>query len=260
LNPRQPLTPAPHAIYSGSAASSAAASNQAVNQTANGTTVLRIESVPDPYYGSATANSLGGSSANIISNGFVGTFIGGGGNASYPNRVGADYASVLGGLGNTASGEASTAMGRSATASVFISTEMRWNITANGNVSTAMGRKCTANGDSSTATGRQAKALHDGTFVRADSQVADFASTGNNQFCIRASGGVQLSTDMSVFFGSQTRQMLNLYGTVDADGVALAAIQGLNQKVEQKNAKIAELKRELEKLKQVVDKLANTTN
>jgi hypothetical protein len=43
--------------------------------------------------------------------------------------------------------------------------------------------------------------------------------------------------------------------TVDADGVALAAIQGLNQKLEQKNAEVAELKRELEKLKHVVDKL-----
>jgi hypothetical protein len=42
---------------------------------------------------------------------------------------------------------------------------------------------------------------------------------------------------------------------VDADGVALAAIQGLNQKLEQKNAEVAELKRELEKLKHVVDKL-----
>lgn len=45
--------------------------------------------------------------------------------------------------------------------------------------------------------------------------------------------------------------------TVDADGVALAAIQGLNQKVEEKNAEIRDLKRELEQLKQIVDKLAN---
>jgi hypothetical protein len=44
---------------------------------------------------------------------------------------------------------------------------------------------------------------------------------------------------------------------VDADGVALAAIQGLNQKLDQKNAEIAELKRELEKLKLMVDKLVN---
>jgi len=48
--------------------------------------------------------------------------------------------------------------------------------------------------------------------------------------------------------------------TIDDDGVALAAIQGLNQKVEQKNAAIAELKHELEKLKQVVDKLANANH
>jgi hypothetical protein len=36
--------------------------------------------------------------------------------------------------------------------------------------------------------------------------------------------------------------------TVDADGVALAAIQGLNQKVEQKDAEIAELKEQGETL------------
>ena len=38
--------------------------------------------------------------------------------------------------------------------------------------------------------------------------------------------------------------------TVDADGVALAAIQGLNQKLEQKQAEITELKQRLEKLEQ----------
>ncbi len=38
--------------------------------------------------------------------------------------------------------------------------------------------------------------------------------------------------------------------TVDADGVALAAIQGLNQKVEEKDARIKELEQRLEKLEQ----------
>ena len=38
--------------------------------------------------------------------------------------------------------------------------------------------------------------------------------------------------------------------TVDADGVALAAIQGLNQKVEEKEARIKELEQRLEKLEQ----------
>ena len=50
--------------------------------------------------------------------------------------------------------------------------------------------------------------------------------------------------------------------TVDADGVALAAIQGLNQKVEkelkQKDAKIAALERELGELRQLVNTLIPT--
>jgi len=46
--------------------------------------------------------------------------------------------------------------------------------------------------------------------------------------------------------------------TVDADGVALAAIQGLNQKLERENAK---LKARLEKLEQLLnDKLKGGVN
>jgi hypothetical protein len=40
---------------------------------------------------------------------------------------------------------------------------------------------------------------------------------------------------------------------VDEGGVALAAIQGLNQKLEQKDTEIAELKRRLEKLEKIID-------
>jgi hypothetical protein len=40
--------------------------------------------------------------------------------------------------------------------------------------------------------------------------------------------------------------------TVDADGVALAAIQGLNQKLEQKETEITELKQRLAALEQLV--------
>jgi hypothetical protein len=47
-----------------------------------------------------------------------------------------------------------------------------------------------ANGDYSFAAGRQAKAEHTGSFVWADSTAADWASTGANQFLIRAAGGV----------------------------------------------------------------------
>ncbi|HMJ90379.1 MAG TPA: tail fiber domain-containing protein, partial [Candidatus Acidoferrum sp.] len=47
---------------------------------------------------------------------------------------------------------------------------------------------------------------------------------------------------------------------VDADGVALAAIQGLNQKVEEKETRISVLEKELTELKQTVKKLLERKN
>jgi len=67
--------------------------------------------------------------------------------------------------------------------------------------------------------GRRAKALHDGSFVWADSTNADFTSSTNNQFSIRAAGGVRFHTNTSISFGAQTRQMLNLWGTQYGIGV-----------------------------------------
>jgi hypothetical protein len=53
----------------------------------------------------------------------------------------------------------------------------------------------TASGDYSFAAGNRAKANHTGAFVWADGTGADFASTGINQFLIRASGGVGIGTN-----------------------------------------------------------------
>ena len=50
------------------------------------------------------------------------------------------------------------------------------------------------NAQAALAAGRLANANHTGTFVWADSQIATFASTGTNQFLIRASGGVGIGT------------------------------------------------------------------
>ncbi len=47
----------------------------------------------------------------------------------------------------------------------------------------------------SLAAGQRARAIHDGTFVWADGQDADFASTGVNQFLVRAGGGVGIDTN-----------------------------------------------------------------
>lgn len=49
-------------------------------------------------------------------------------------------------------------------------------------------------GDYGIAAGFSAQALHDGAFVWGDSTLATFASTGPNQFIVRASGGVGINT------------------------------------------------------------------
>jgi hypothetical protein len=51
-----------------------------------------------------------------------------------------------------------------------------------------------ANGEDSFAAGERAQALHEGTFVWSDSSGTDFASTGVNQFLVRASGGTGIGT------------------------------------------------------------------
>jgi hypothetical protein len=57
------------------------------------------------------------------------------------------------------------------------------------------GTRNVASGNYSFAAGRRAHALHHGSFVWADTTDADFASTGDNQFLIRASGGVGVGTN-----------------------------------------------------------------
>jgi hypothetical protein len=207
-----------------------------LNLISGGTNVLRIVALNDPGNG-ITANSRGGSPANVISNGVYGGFIGGGGNASFPNRVGGSYASVLGGSGNlamglnstamgefsTASGRASVAMGRGVVASAdsalamgestlsrgWSSTAMGYLTKATNDNATAMGQGSIAGGWDSTAMGTYAvasanysmaagyypQANHPGCFVWADStSLTPFASTASNQFLIRASGGVGIGT------------------------------------------------------------------
>jgi hypothetical protein len=55
--------------------------------------------------------------------------------------------------------------------------------------------------------------MHDGSFVWADSQFKAFSSTGSDQFCIRAEGGVQLDGSTSLNFGATAREMLNLFSS-----------------------------------------------
>jgi hypothetical protein len=141
---------------------------------------------------SGAASVIGGGIRNIVSNSY--TTVGGGNQ----NTASGANATVSGGTQNTASGiDATVAGGNLNTASGLVST------VGGGQINVASGEESTipggvnnvAAGDWSFAAGQEAQALHQGAFVWADSQIATFASTANDQFLIRAQGGVGIGTN-----------------------------------------------------------------
>jgi hypothetical protein len=185
LSPLQPVTPAPYAL-----------------------------AMPGLYTqtNATTPNIIGGYSGNIIASGIHGATISGGGDYYFPNSVtqnfgtvsGGDgntadgiYAVVAGGDGNTASGiVTSVGGGESNSASGYDDTVGGGSHnTADGGYSTVPGGSYnTAHGYMSFAAGQRAKATNTGTFVWADSTNTDFTSTADNQFLVRAGGGVGINT------------------------------------------------------------------
>jgi hypothetical protein len=133
-------------------------------------------------------STIGGGFGNTIDSYRTSATIGG-----WANIASGSDATVAGGVNNTASGDEATVPG------------------GLGNI---------AGGDLSFAAGHRAKANRDGTFVWADSQNLDFESTITNQFSVRASGGVRFSDETpALSFGSQARQMINLYSTTYGVGI-----------------------------------------
>lgn len=120
---------------------------------------------------SGDSPTVGGGKNNSVAAWF-GTIGGGSGNTvfnPYLDRAGGNYATVGGGSGNRTSGEGATIPG---------------------------GVSNTAAGDYSFAAGRRAKANHKGSFVWGDSTDADVVSTANNQFVVRATGGVSITGNL----------------------------------------------------------------
>jgi hypothetical protein len=74
-------------------------------------------------------------------------------------------------------------------------------------------------GNYSFAAGQSASTYNNGTFIWSDSTAGTFSSTGDNQFCVRAHGGIQVEGSTSMFFTTTTRQMLNLFGIQYGIGV-----------------------------------------
>ena len=79
---------------------------------------------------------------------------------------------------------------------------------------------------------------------------------------VLSGGSFVSSNDPRVHFGLGDSD--KMIGFVDAQGVALAAIQGLNQKLQEqskiKEAEIQQLKRQLEKLEQQMNQKAGGAN
>ncbi len=121
------------------------------------------------FVGGGTSNTASGNAAII-----------GGGQANNASGVGA---TVSGGSSNTVSADGATVGGGNA------------NTASGSNATVPGGYNSVALGNYSFATGYRARANHAGAFVWADSTNADFASTGEDQFLIRASGGVGIGTN-----------------------------------------------------------------
>ena len=317
----------------------------ALEMRVNNQGVLRMEPT------TSTPNLIGCYSGNSVAGGVVGATIGGGGQAGATNGATADFATIGGGEGNSALGFAATIGGGETNAALgFAATvggganNVAGNVAGNANFATVAGgiantagnehatvgggisntasgkratvpggQENTAAGDYSFAAGRQAKADHDGAFVWGDSNDFDFASTANNQFSARATGGARFvsaidgsgnptagvilnagagswsnlsdrnqkehfalvdgqevlaclaeipvttwnykSQNPSIrHIGPMAQDFYAVFGvgeddthisTLDADGVALAAIQGLYQLVQEQKAQIADLEARL---------------
>jgi len=138
------------------------------------------------------ASTVGGGSNNTAS-GLASVIAGG-----YAGTASDENATIGGGWHNVASGVVSTvAGGQEDTASGIYSTVGGgYGNVASGNYSTIPGGSNNmASGSFSMAAGLQAKANHSGSFVWNDFSGGNFASTGDNQFLIRASGGVGIGTN-----------------------------------------------------------------
>jgi trimeric autotransporter adhesin len=150
-------------------------------------------------------SAVGGGGNNIIATNSPDSFIGGGS----ANLVSGSLSVISGGANNSINQGAWSVIPGGANNLIH---SANWSVIPGGQSNEVFG-----NWDF--AAGQRAKAHFQGCFVWADSSAADFASTDDDQFCIRASGGIQVEPSTRMFFGSQTRQMLNLWGSAYGIGV-----------------------------------------
>jgi hypothetical protein len=165
--------------------------------------------------------------------GYESTVGGGDGNTAYGykstigggdgNTAGEDYATVGGGEGNYAGSVCSVISGGCGSRADGENSAIGGGSSniASGLASTVPGgMNNLAEGDYTVAMGRQAQAIHDGSFVWADGTGQDFATTGNNQFLIRAQGGVGIGTN-------NPQHQLDVVGNVGCISIQQASDENL---------------------------------
>jgi trimeric autotransporter adhesin len=206
--------------------------NEALEIKVNSERAMRYVYASNGTY-RAVANIIGGFSGNAVGNGVVGAVIAGGGSRGFgfTNQVLADQGTVSGGLGNVSSGSGATVGGGAynlssgpgaAVSGGYANLASGYTaVVAGGHNNTNTGPWATLGGGAlnmvsafyatvpggfsnsatanySFAAGQRANANHQGTFVWADSQDADFASSDSNQFLIRAEfTGLNRSTPLT---------------------------------------------------------------
>jgi hypothetical protein len=138
----------------------------------------------------------------------------------YENTASFNGTTVSGGEFNTASGWMATiggGQGNTASSNPNATVGGGWVNTASGFGSTVPGGvDNTAAGAHSFAAGRQAKALHDGSFVWADSHLEDFVSDAANEFLVRAYNGVKIVRGASAYSASQSALQVDQWAAAEA--------------------------------------------
>ena len=172
--------------------------NQPLELKVNNQRGLRLENGTNFF--ATGVNVIGGHSGNVVADGAVGATIAGGGanqlGSQLTNTVTASYATIGGGTLNGAGGLNATVAGGTLNGAGGESSSI-----GGGSGNQATGLYATIPGGFNNvaagyafAGGNRAKANHVGAFVWADSSTADFTSTANNQFNVRAAGGVRFVT------------------------------------------------------------------
>jgi hypothetical protein len=160
--------------------------------------------------------TIGGGSQNWMGGNSYGSTIAGGTENQVQDNAwraaigGGAYNSVAAILSGTVAGGTSNQLTAGASQSV-ISGGQSNTVTAQWGMIPG-GRNNVVSGDYSLAAGRRARANNSGSFVWADATDVDFASTGINQFIVRASGGVGINTN-------NPTAKLHIAGTPGVDGI-----------------------------------------